>query len=259
MHLPLSAAIAARLDVLDEVGSTNTELAARAAGSPDFSVLVTGSQTSGRGRLGRTWVAPPGTTLAISVLLRPGLPADALGWIPLAAGLAMSRAVAALVPLHRVGLKWPNDVQVDGLKVSGLLAELLPDGSGVIMGAGLNLTMTREQLPTAASTSLSLNGTTVPDADLADAALSSYLENLRSLLARLSTARGDAVGAGIAAEVEAACTTLGQEVRVELPGGDDLVGTAVDLDSTGRLRVRRGSDARLVAVAAGDVTHLRYE
>jgi BirA family biotin operon repressor/biotin-[acetyl-CoA-carboxylase] ligase len=259
VHLPLSAAIAARLDVLDEVGSTNTELAARAAGYPDFSVLVTGSQTSGRGRLGRTWVAPPGTTLAISVLLRTGLPTAALGWVPLVAGLAMSRAVASLVPAHRVGLKWPNDVQVDGLKVSGLLAELLPEGGGLIMGAGLNLTMTREQLPTPASTSLSLNDTVVADADLADAALSRYLEHLRSLLLRLSTAGGDAVAAGIAAEVETACSTLGQEVRVELPGGDDLVGTAVDLDSTGRLRVRARSDARLVAVAAGDVTHLRYE
>jgi BirA family transcriptional regulator, biotin operon repressor / biotin---[acetyl-CoA-carboxylase] ligase len=263
--LPLSAAIAARLDVLDEVGSTNTELATRAADRPDFSVLVTGSQTSGRGRLGRTWVAPPGTTIAISVLLRPVLASgaplgiDEFGWIPLIAGLAMSRAVASLVPAHRVGLKWPNDVQVDGLKVSGLLAELLPAGSGVIVGAGLNLTMAREQLPTPASTSLSLNDTTVPDADLADAALSRYLEGLRSLLDRLSTAEGDAVDAGIAAEVAAACTTLGREVRVELPGGGDLLGTAVDLDSTGRLRVRRGSDARLVAVAAGDVTHLRYE
>ncbi len=258
---PLSSAFAARLDVLDEVGSTNTELAERAASAdyPHFSVLVTESQTSGRGRLGRVWVAPPGTTLAISVLLRPRLALDDYGWIPLIAGLAMRRAVAELVPAHDVGLKWPNDVQIDGLKVSGLLAELLPSGDGLVMGAGVNLTMTREQLPTAASTSLSLNDPLVSGPELADAALSRYLETLAALLHRLTVEGGDAVGAGIAAEVEAACTTLGHEVRVELPGGDDLVGTAVDLDSSGRLCVRRAADARLVAVAAGDVTHLRYE
>lgn len=258
---PLSSPLAARLDVLDEVGSTNTELAARASspGYPDFSVLVTESQTSGRGRLGRVWVAPPGTTIASSVLLRPTFPIDDYGWIPLLAGLAMSRAVAGLVPAHTVGLKWPNDVQIDGLKVSGLLAELLPSRDGLVMGAGVNLTMTREQLPTPTSTSLSLNDPVVPAERLADATLSRYLEGFRSLLDRLSTAGGDAVAAGIAAEVEAACTTLGQQVRVELPGGADLVGAAVDLDSSGRLLVRASADARLVAVAAGDVTHLRYE
>src|SRR5690554_2986061 len=126
MHLPLSEAAAARLEILDRCGSTNTELVTRAAGSPeawpDFSVLVTGEQTAGRGRLGRSWVAPPGQAIAISVLLRPAvLDPDLLGWIPLVAGLAMARAVDAVLNGHEVGLKWPNDVQIDGMKVSGLL------------------------------------------------------------------------------------------------------------------------------------------
>ena len=145
MHLPLSHAIAPHLHLLDEVGSTNAELVARASSgeAQDFTVVVTTNQTAGRGRLDRVWVAPPGRTIAVSVLLSlPDLPLEKVGWMPLLAGLAMTRAVASLVDPPRVSLKWPNDVQVDGLKVSGLLTELLVSPRAVVIGAGLNLTMT---------------------------------------------------------------------------------------------------------------------
>ena len=244
MRLPLSSAIADRLDVLDEAGSTNAVLAARArAGTePEFSVVVTMNQTAGRGRLGRTWTAPPGRTIAVSVLLTPPDSAK-LGWIPLIAGLAMTRAVRSLVAGHEVTLKWPNDVQVDGLKVSGLLAELVP-GAGVVMGAGLNLTMDAAELPTPVSTSLTLVG--ADPEGIEDAALAAYLTELKALYARLLD------GAGVRGEVERECSTVGRSVRVELPGGDNLYGTATGLDEGGRLVV----DGR--AIAAGDVTHLRY-
>jgi BirA family biotin operon repressor/biotin-[acetyl-CoA-carboxylase] ligase len=260
MQLPRSAALASSLTVLDQCGSTNTELVARADGLPDFSVLVTGNQTSGRGRLGREWVAPPGRTIAISVLLRPmdadgrPLAIDRFGWLPLLAGLAMTRAIAPLVPSHRVGLKWPNDVQVDGLKVSGLLAELLPTGDAVVMGAGVNLTFEAGELPTAAATSLTLNDAIVSAGELADAVLAGYLGSLRTLLDDFLM-RGPAGATALMTEL---CSTFGQRVRVELPGGDVLHGTATDVDESGRLRVRT-PDGALQAVAAGDVTHLRYE
>jgi BirA family biotin operon repressor/biotin-[acetyl-CoA-carboxylase] ligase len=245
MDLPRSSAVAAHLDVLDQSPSTNTELVARArAGSlPEFSVLVTTHQTAGKGRLGRTWTAPPGKTIAVSVLLAVALD-DRVGWLPLVAGLAMTRAVRYLVTDHRVTLKWPNDVQVDGLKISGLLGELVP-GVGVVMGAGLNLTMDESELPTPVSTSLTLVGAD-PD-DLVDRALAAYLGELRPLYDTLRS------GADVRAQVEAQCSTIGRSVRVELPDGDDLYGTATGLDAGGRLIV----DGR--AVAAGDVTHLRYE
>lgn len=251
MHLPLSRAIAPHLDFVPESGSTNAELAARASAGPieDFTVLATTSQTAGKGRLGRTWVAPPGRTIAVSVLLRPaGATPEQLGWIPLLAGLAMTRAVSSLVEHREVTLKWPNDVQVDGLKVSGLLAELV--GDTVVMGAGLNLTMTADELPTSVSTSLTLQG--VPEEGLVDRALAAYLEQLRALYEGLDVA-------ALRAAVTAACSTIGRSVRVELPGGDDLFGTAVGIDESGRLIVRDQKDARLVPVAAGEVTHLRYE
>src|SRR5690606_5896272 len=119
MQLPLSSAHASRLEFLEECGSTNTELVKRAADAwPHLSVVATASQTAGRGRLDRVWVAPPGQALAVSVLLRPSFPLGAYGWLPLIAGLAMARAVDSFVQAS-VTVKWPNDVQIDGLKVSG--------------------------------------------------------------------------------------------------------------------------------------------
>jgi BirA family biotin operon repressor/biotin-[acetyl-CoA-carboxylase] ligase len=201
--------------------------------------------------------------MAVSVLLRPVLPAgeplglEHYGWLPLIAGLSMTRAVASVLPGARVGLKWPNDVLVGGLKASGILTELLPGRNAVVVGAGVNLAMTAEQLPTTTSTSLSLAGATLVGDELADVVLVHYLGSLRELY-------GDFVrsGADAAALVDLLgdwCTTLGQQVRVELPGGDTIIGTATGIDGTGRLQVRRSSDGRSLAVAAGDVTHLRYE
>ncbi len=265
MHLPRSAALASSLTILDECGSTNTELVARADGLRDFAVLVTDNQTNGRGRLGREWVAPPGRALAISVLLRPRFSARRplglahFGWLPLIAGIAMTRALAPVIPMHRVSLKWPNDVQVDGLKVSGLLAELLEPGDSVVMGAGVNLSFAADELPTATSTSLTLNGATGSADELADTVLSGYLAGLRLLIDDFLRSGADADTSGILRLMTSLCSTLGQRVRVELPGGDTLHGTAVGVDGLGRLRVRREPDGVLQAVAAGDVTHLRYE
>ena len=270
MQLPLSAAVAARLEILDVCGSTNTELVARASAAdgenwPDFSVVVTGNQTDGRGRLGRVWVAPRGQTLAISVLLRPRLPTgeplgmDHFGWLPLIAGVAMTTAVAPLVPTHSVRLKWPNDVLIDGRKVSGLLAELLSIGRAVVMGAGLNLTITEADLPTPSSTSLALNDPILLGAELADRALAGYLTELGRLYTNFLRFGADPESSGVAQRLRDLCSTIGSQVRVQLPGGGELVGTAIGIDGSGRLSVKKASDGRVVAVAAGDVTHLRYE
>lgn len=248
-----SRAVVPALDVLPVAGSTNDVLTARAAELGDLSAIVTMNQTGGRGRLGRVWVAPPGRTLAISVLLKPdGLAPEAFGWFPLLAGLAMSRAIAPLVP-GSVAVKWPNDVLIDGAKVSGTLSELLPDLSGLVIGVGVNLFQGRDELPTDTSTSLVVAGADAPDAD---AVLASYLTHLTALYREYLTAGGDPVRSALRDEVVEACHTIGRPVRVELPGGDVLLGTAVGLDRDGRLIVE--SDTGRTAVAAGDVTHLRY-
>jgi BirA family biotin operon repressor/biotin-[acetyl-CoA-carboxylase] ligase len=275
-----SRAVAARFVFLDQVGSTNDELrrvatGVDASGWPHGSVIMTDDQTAGRGRMGRTWLAPTGKTLAISVLIRPGelpgtLPVDALGWLPLAAGAAMTETVrdevdraAADRPADEsdgsggvdVTLKWPNDVLVSGFKVCGILSELVPDHDSVIIGTGLNLTLDEHDLPTLTSTSLLLATGRRPDAD---AVLAGYLERLLALIAGLAAAHGDAAASGLADRVAALCGTLGQEVRVSLPGGGELLGTAERLDRDGRLVVRDHENGEPQAVAAGDVTHLRY-
>jgi BirA family biotin operon repressor/biotin-[acetyl-CoA-carboxylase] ligase len=204
-------------------------------------------------------VAEPGRTVAVSVLLeRGGLPVEALGWVPLLAGVAMRASVAALVPAHRVGLKWPNDVQVGGAKVCGVLAELRPGASAVVVGAGVNLTTPRDELPTDVATSLRLEGAEGDAESLADRVVSRWLDEVLSGFDALSAAGGDAVASGLHGRVSRECSTLGREVRVELPSGETLAGVAVAVDEGGRLVVRpRSGDDR--AVASGDVTHVRYE
>ncbi|MEX1078626.1 MAG: biotin--[acetyl-CoA-carboxylase] ligase [Homoserinimonas sp.] len=260
MPLPLSTARAARLEFLEECGSTNTELMIRAADAwPDFSVVATASQTAGRGRLDRVWVAPPGQALAVSVLLRPSFSLEGYGWLPLIAGLAMARAVGRQLPADvRVSIKWPNDVQVNGLKVSGLLAELLPTADGVVVGAGLNLTIPADGLPTPNSTSLMLQGAPVDDA-LLDRVLAAYLDELRQLYTGFAEHDGNAEASGIRHLVQQQCSTVGEQVRVELPGGQTRFGRASGIDELGRLSYTDGADGSVQAVAAGDVTHLRYE
>lgn len=219
---------------LDSSPSTNAALLAM-PDAPDYQVVVTLDQTAGRGRLGRTWTAPAGTAIAISVLL-PGPPS---GWLPLRAGVAMAGALAPLVP-GGVALKWPNDILIGGKKVCGILAEVAPDGR-IVLGAGVNLTMTEDELPVPTATSLTLEG--ADPTELADTVLQGYLSRLLVV---------DAVPE----RVRALCSTIGRQVRVELSGGGELLGEAVEIDDEGRLEVRDGR-GETHAIGAGDVHHLR--
>jgi len=267
MDLPRSDDLVGRLRILESAGSTNDVLSELAAGGaePHLSTVLTLDQTGGRGRLGRVWTAPAGKSLAASVLVRPlsasGSPLELglFGWLPLIAGVAMASAVDSLVGGGRTTLKWPNDVQIDGRKVCGVLAELLPSGDAVVIGTGVNLTLDEDELPVPTAISLAMAGVGQRGDELVDLLLSGYLGRLVELLGRLTAGDGDARGSGIQQLVSDWCSTLGQRVRVQLPGDVDLMGTATAIDETGRLLVRAGSSEVLTAVAAGDVTHLRYE
>lgn len=249
---PRAKGVVARLETVARTGSTNADLRAHAddvEAWPHLSTLITRDQTAGRGRLDRTWVAPDGTALAISVLLRE-LPADqaSRGWVPLAAGEAMAQAVAAQLPGHDVAVKWPNDVLVDGRKICGILAEATQDA--VVVGAGVNTAMAPEQLPVPTATSFAALGVDVDEDEL----LAAYLRVLGDHLSALIAA-GDAVTSGLHAAVTARCATIGQEVRVSLPGGRLREGTATALDANGRLLVvAEGAEH---AISAGDVVHVR--
>lgn len=250
MRLARSRAVADPLIVLDSCGSTNAELRERLAGERlgHLAALVTDSQTAGRGRLDRTWTTPAGSALAVSVLLRD-LPADvdAWGWLPLAAGVAMTDAVAAQLSAHDVGFKWPNDVLVGGRKICGILAEVTPDG--VIMGSGVNTAMTADELPVPTATSFAALGAS---ADI-DRLLSDYLTGLRDLVAELT--RVGPVASGLHAAAERRCLSLGRDVEVTMPHGETLHGRAVRLQHDGCLVVEADGAER--AVASGDVVHAR--
>lgn len=252
MSFPLASVVASRLEVVAESPSTNADLRLHAADAeawPHLSVLVTANQTAGRGRLDRTWIAPAGTALAISVLLR-ALPAsiEARGWIPLVAGVAMADAVSAQLVGHEVGVKWPNDVLVDGRKICGILAEATSDG--VVLGAGVNTTMTDAQLPTDTATSFAALGAGVDE----DRLLSDYIRRLDGLLTALAAA-DDARASGLHAVVTERCVTLGRDVEISLPDGTTLRGRADRLEPDGRLVVQAAGGEH--SVAAGDVTHAR--
>lgn len=246
-------------------GSTNADLLAVAADQPHGSVLATLDQTAGRGRLDRTWSAPAGETLAVSLLVRADLDDRDRGWLPLVAGAAMRDAVAAVLPdvaepsrasspIPGVAVKWPNDVQVDGRKVCGILCQVAADGS-VVVGAGVNLTIPAERLPTPTATSLAVAGAPGSAVDLADAVLSAFHTAVLEAVAAL--AAGGAAADVVRSHVRAVCGTIGRRVRVELPDGTTEEADATGIDDEGRITIRdRAGVTRGVAV--GDVTHLRY-
>ena len=267
MTFPLTSARASRLEWMATVGSTNTELARRVNSEPveqwpHLAVLATDDQTAGKGRLGRDWSAPAGSSLAISVLVRPSTPSgrplnpEALGWFGLLAGLAMARACNTISGVSEATLKWPNDVLIENRKVCGVLSEVVV-GNGplaIIVGAGINMTLTEELLPVPTATSLALAGATDPEAD---AILAAYLDEFSRLVGVFLAAEGDVHSSGILTAVTQECGTLGRSVRVELPDGNQLVGTASAIAASGAIVVTPADGTDNVEVAAGDVTHLR--
>ncbi len=244
------------VEVVPSTGSTNTELAARAGGLPEGAVLVAEEQTAGRGRLDRSWVAPARSGLFFSVLLKPGpaVPQERWGWLTLLAGVAAAAALERTAGVD-ASLKWPNDllVAVDGQerKAAGILAERTADG--VVIGIGLNVSLTREELPVPEAGSLLLAKAAVTDRE---PLLKAVLRSLEQSYADWRAAAGDPAASGLLEAYAARCATLGREVRAELPGGRTLTGTAEAVDAEGRL-VLRTADGSREAVGAGDVVHLR--
>ena len=240
------------IDWVAETGSTNADLAAFARnGAVDGSVLVADLQTAGRGRLGRTWEAPPGSSLMFSVLLRTReIPVRARSWLGAVVGLAIVEAINA-TPGPQAKLKWPNDILIDGRKLAGVLAEM--SGDAVVVGAGINVTQDADELPVDTATSLALSGR--PGVDRAGL-LRSILDRLAPRLDRWSAASGDADASGVAAEYRRHLDTLGAEVTAHLPGGAAITGVAVDLSPDGALIIR-DADGTRHTLAAGDVVHLR--
>jgi BirA family biotin operon repressor/biotin-[acetyl-CoA-carboxylase] ligase len=230
-------------------GSTNADLAAEArTGAGSGLVLVSDHQSTGRGRFTRVWEAPPGTSLAISALLRPPseVPVSRWLWLPLLTGLAVADGIRAATGLV-TELKWPNDVLIARRKVCGILAERV-DGGGwpaAVIGMGINTTLAEHELPVPTATSLALAGAEVDPGEVAAA----ILEALGQWYVRWLG------GDDLRAEYAARCSSVGRSVRVQLSASESVTGVATGVDATGCLLVR--VDGRVRAFAAGDVEHLR--
>lgn len=262
---------------------------------PDLSVLVANSQVAGKGRLDRVWEVPAGAAMISSVLFRPtdasahpGAPDFAPAghaWLSVVAGIALCQAVAAETGAEPV-LKWPNDVLLHGRKLAGILAQLVApsapapgaavsgaaargatgtpadDGGrprpAVVVGMGVNISQQRAELPVDRATSLELETGAAADRNTL---LPAYLCRLAALYRDFVAVGGDALqplagGGSVHALASGLMSTLGTEVRAELPGGTMLFGTAVRLGPEGDLELR-DAGGTVHTVRAGDVVHLR--
>lgn len=270
-----------RVEVFPQVGSTNDALcdAVRGSDVPELTVFTTDFQSAGHGRLGRVWTAPRGTCLPFSVLVRPArVPVETWGWLSMLLALSVADALRAGFGLDAC-LKWPNDVLLRlpdepagtrgagvgysgadaggprEAKVAGVLAAITTDPAGepaAVIGAGINVSLSRAELPVPHATSLRLAGVTGADRT---ALLTACVRSFAARHRRWLEAAGDARASGLAQQVAARCATLGRWVRAEMPSGDVWTGRAVGLDDRGELVV--DVDGRRRTVSAADVRHLR--
>lgn len=249
-----------QVDVVAETGSTNADLAAAARqGAAGGLVLVADHQTAGRGRLGRTWTAPPGSGFAVSVLLRPTVPLERWTWLPLLAGVAVSDALRQTTGLP-AEVKWPNDVLVLDRKLCGVLAERVDtdDGPAVVLGMGVNVHLTTDQLPVPTATSVDLARAELGVAGVPVARtplVSSVLRCLERDLRRWEEVAAVGDPDAVALAYRERCATLGREVRVTLSDGSSAQGLARDVDAYGRLVLETAEGTQVLG--AGDVVHLR--
>ena len=231
-----------RIHHFTELDSTNRFLLEEArGGAPDGLVAVADVQTAGRGRLDRSWEAPAGSSLLVSVL---GRGPDAAGPVVMATAVALAQAVGDVAGVDAV-LKWPNDLLVGDRKLAGILAER--DGDALVVGVGCNVNWASFP-PELAATATACNQEAGRDVDR-DALLAAFLDRLDAAL--------DA-GAGVVGEYRARLATRGRRVRVHPVRGDDLVGVATGVTDDGALLVRDDTGTDHVVTTA-DVVHLRPE
>lgn len=285
-----------RLERVDSVDSTNLFLqragadpAAFARDWPHLSVLTAEEQIGGRGRIGRAWSSPAGTTLSTSVVLRPDWHPDLLRWASLLAALSLAEVLDEEYGIP-ARVKWPNDVHVADRKISGILALVAPghpDGFAVILGMGVNVLLDESQLPTETSTSVLIErrNASAAGARGAESEVGAELRTdllialLRRLAEHLQTVDGfggrtssvPLPGTPLRRRLLGAVDTIGRRVRVELPDGAARRGTAVGLADDGALIVEvaderaSGSElwsavpVRTESFSAVDVVHLRPE
>ena len=255
-HTVAEAAEAAGLPVratyVPVTGSTNTDAwRLGEEGAPEWHLVVAGRQEAGRGRLGRTWLSLPGTSLHLSVLLRPTLPPDEAALLSLAAAVAMAEACRSGGGVG-VRCKWPNDLVVSDRKLGGILTEASVVGERVtfvVIGVGVNVTQTERDFPEklrSSATSLAREGGR-PDAV---GVLRDWLSGLRALYGE----GGRGLGGRTLEPYRGLCATIGRRVRASTVDREIVEGVARAVGEGGELLVETGGGLR--AVEFGEVAHL---
>jgi BirA family transcriptional regulator, biotin operon repressor / biotin---[acetyl-CoA-carboxylase] ligase len=233
-------------ETLDSTNDLAKALAAQ--GAPEGTVVVAEAQTGGRGRLGREWDSPPGVGLYVSLVLRPMLPPMELPQITLTTAVAVVRAVCRVAGLAP-GIKWPNDLLLNGKKLGGILTEMETESDRirhVVVGLGLNVNNPGFPFDLAATaTSLALAaGRMFPRVHL----LQAWLEEFEALYGRFLN-RGFAE---ILEEWKGFALTLGKMVTVR-QGPREISGQALDVAPDGALLLRT-NNGEMVRVTSGEIT-----
>ena len=232
-----------RVSVVELTGSTQNDLLqlVESNNALDGQVIATEFQSDGRGRLDRTFQAPAQSALLFSFYIKPRNQRSEWGFIPLIAGLSLVRAITTIDTAMNVSLKWPNDLIINEKKCAGIIAQTTNEG--IVIGIGLNVSMTPNELPVSTATSLAIEGSTITDRNL-------LLSHLLNTFAELFEAWEE--GSELLDEYASASSTIGKKVRIELPGGENLEATVARISHTGELVLDDGRH-----VSAGDVIHLR--
>ncbi len=243
--LTKSSGAVPELQFFESVDSTNLMLErADRSSLPDFTAFVAASQSAGQGRLGRTWISEPGSSISLSLLLRPK-DLERKSWLTLMMAASVRATVEALAPSSAPLIKWPNDVLVSERKISGILAKAIDQE--VVLGVGLNL----KTQPAAPETAIALEelGCILDFDDV-------LFELLTQFRARYAKFQSDAAWAisDVAAEFRENSATLGSRVIALLPGGSKIEGLAIDIDTDGNLLVESQS---IHTISAADIIHLR--
>jgi BirA family biotin operon repressor/biotin-[acetyl-CoA-carboxylase] ligase len=231
-----------RVSVVELTASTQNDLSEllQAKSIESGEVLSTEFQSAGRGRLERTFVAPPKSALLFSFYISPKRPRSEWGFIAHLAAFTMHEVISAGLPV-KASLKWPNDILIGEKKVAGLLAEARDEG--VIVGLGINVAMTPEELPVDTATSLAIAGSQELDRNVI---LSKFLNRFEVNFAEWEA------GSDFVESYSNVCATLGREIQIEVVGRENRTGVAKSIDRSGALILEDGFE-----VTVGDVVHLR--
>ena len=227
-----------RVSVVDEIDSTQNYL--RTSNPKPGDLITAEYQSAGRGRLDRKFDAQKSSALLFSLYLEPKVQVENLGFLTLLVGASVTATLNEITKTNKFKCKWPNDILIEDFKVAGLLAEKTQ--SGVIVGVGINVSTSKDELPVSHATSIFLETNVLFDRNTL---LAQILINLEEdLLAWQS-------GKDLTSKYRGLSATIGRQVRVELPDGSKIEGTAIDIDDTGSLRLDNGQ-----LVTVGDVVHM---